>query len=192
MQRGERQNQRTEVALTSAFSELLQETNYGTISIHTICQRANVGRSTFYRHFGSKADLLVAMHREAFQRFANVYASPTDWLTDQPPPYLVAFLRQRETYSDIPIASFYQFGNDIEYLMRKIDELLAATFLQNLQDAFGEEIQQIPLPILAYSIAGSYGMILRGWFTHQLSLTEEEVAASLQKVVYAAIREALG
>jgi AcrR family transcriptional regulator len=51
LQRGERQAQRTKEALEKAFVQLIREKNYDTITISDITNRANTGRSTFYRYF---------------------------------------------------------------------------------------------------------------------------------------------
>ncbi len=50
-----RQAERSKQALTAAFVELLRQQNYQSITIQDIVGCANIGRSTFYRHFQSKA-----------------------------------------------------------------------------------------------------------------------------------------
>ena len=49
---------KTRLALRDALMSLLAEQGWDDISIRKICDRANVGRSTFYLHFASKDDLL--------------------------------------------------------------------------------------------------------------------------------------
>ena len=44
--------------------ELIQERDYGRITIQEIVDRANVGRTTFYAHFNDKDDLLAARARD--------------------------------------------------------------------------------------------------------------------------------
>lgn len=46
--------------LKEALSALLVERDYDQITVQEICDRADVGRSTFYLHFESKEDLLFA------------------------------------------------------------------------------------------------------------------------------------
>lgn len=46
--------------LKEALSGLLVERDYDEITVQEICDRADVGRSTFYGHFESKEDLLFA------------------------------------------------------------------------------------------------------------------------------------
>jgi AcrR family transcriptional regulator len=49
---------RTQTALWAALMALLRETDWGRIGVQTICDRANIGRSTFYAHFATKQALL--------------------------------------------------------------------------------------------------------------------------------------
>ncbi len=49
---------KTRLALRNAFLELLPEKGWDELSVQDICDRANVGRSTFYIHFQSKEELL--------------------------------------------------------------------------------------------------------------------------------------
>ena len=49
---------KTRLALREALMSLLTEQGWDELSIREICERANVGRSTFYLHFDSKDDLL--------------------------------------------------------------------------------------------------------------------------------------
>lgn len=58
-----RQVSSVEIAIIDAFHALALERRYGTIRVLDIIDRAGVGKSTFYEHFRSKNDvLLAAMH----------------------------------------------------------------------------------------------------------------------------------
>lgn len=55
----DRRVQRTRDALRDALISLLEERGWDDINIQDLCERANVGRSTFYLHFQNKEELLV-------------------------------------------------------------------------------------------------------------------------------------
>lgn len=57
---GDRRVRRTKRRLKAALHELIDERGYEAITIRDLTDRADVGRSTFYAHFGSKEDLLFA------------------------------------------------------------------------------------------------------------------------------------
>ncbi|HLA33291.1 MAG TPA: helix-turn-helix domain-containing protein, partial [Rhodocyclaceae bacterium] len=50
----DRRVQRTRNALREALVELMMERTWDEIGVQDICERANIGRSTFYMHFSSK------------------------------------------------------------------------------------------------------------------------------------------
>ncbi len=51
---------RTHTALREALIELILERGWEEISVQDICDRANIGRSTFYGHFTCKEELLTS------------------------------------------------------------------------------------------------------------------------------------
>ena len=56
----DRRVQKTRLALRDALISLLEESGWDDINIQALCERANVGRSTFYLHFQNKEELLVS------------------------------------------------------------------------------------------------------------------------------------
>lgn len=56
----DRRVRRTRAQLLSALGTLIHEKPYDAIALKEILHRANVGRSTFYTHFGDKDELLAA------------------------------------------------------------------------------------------------------------------------------------
>jgi AcrR family transcriptional regulator len=51
---------RTREALREALIDLIVERGWDAIAVSDVCERANVGRSTFYTHFADKEELLLA------------------------------------------------------------------------------------------------------------------------------------
>lgn len=54
----DRRKEKTKAAIFYALLELMQQHRYSQITIQNIIDHANVGRSTFYAHFGTKDELL--------------------------------------------------------------------------------------------------------------------------------------
>ena len=54
----DRRIQRTRDALRVALMELMAERGWEAIDVLALCERANIGRSTFYQHFKNKEELL--------------------------------------------------------------------------------------------------------------------------------------
>lgn len=55
----DRRVQRTRKALRDALVALILERGWDAVGVQEVCERANVGRSTFYTHFADKEELLV-------------------------------------------------------------------------------------------------------------------------------------
>ncbi|HET9555339.1 MAG TPA: TetR/AcrR family transcriptional regulator [Anaeromyxobacteraceae bacterium] len=55
----DRRVQRTRASLRQALVELLAERGWDGFSVQDVCDRANVGRSTFYTHFADKEELVA-------------------------------------------------------------------------------------------------------------------------------------
>lgn len=60
MQASDRRVQRTRRSLRDALISLLVERGWDDINIQILCERADIGRSTFYLHFQNKEQLLVS------------------------------------------------------------------------------------------------------------------------------------
>ncbi len=71
----DRRTQRTRQALSHALIALIQEKRYDAITVQDICDRANVGRSTFYAHYQDKDDLLASN----FQQMMESLGSQVEW-----------------------------------------------------------------------------------------------------------------
>ncbi|MDX2137364.1 MAG: TetR/AcrR family transcriptional regulator [Chloroflexota bacterium] len=183
-------------AIVDAFQALLQETSYEALTVGNITERANVGRSTFYRYFETKTDLLIAMHEAIFLRFNFVSATEQDWLKDDPPPALIEFLRHMKTMERLNPA-YYTLTKDLTYsremmlIMRRVTDTLSHQVETGLAQAFVGMQSSVPLPLLAQSIVGNYTTLFAWWLTHDSALTPDEVARHIHHLTRAMIREAL-
>ena len=73
----DRRIEKTERALCGALGTLMDEKAYEDIAVKEILGRANVGRTTFYTHFGDKDELLLScIHDMLGSRTAGAEWSP--------------------------------------------------------------------------------------------------------------------
>ena len=67
----DRRQRKTRTSVFNAFISLLEEKDYGSITVQDIIDRADIGRATFYAHFKTKDDLLRALCNELFSHRAE-------------------------------------------------------------------------------------------------------------------------
>ena len=189
--RGQRQAERSKRALITAFAELLHRQSYQSITIQTITERANTGRSTFYRHFQSKADVLVEMHKEFFKGLALGFLPAGNALPQPPSPGLVRMLTLFKQAGALPV-SLTSLGDDADYVFRQISILLCQSIEEKLHAAWGEQASTIPFPLLAQAMTGIYMGLLRGVAENQSTFSPEQLAETITRLNGALLREAIG
>lgn len=178
-----RQAHRTRTALKRAFVTLLSESSYETITIGNVADRADVGRSTFYRHYASKADLLLDWHEDIFRGLHLGLYAGTQWLVKEPPVQLTAFF-ERMHNSRMPL---HNFGNDGAFVLRRIGVMLTQQIEDNLRQSFANTTMSVPLTIVARSIAGVYVWIFQWWIMEHPPYTAEQMATYTHHMIRSVI-----
>ncbi|PTK33035.1 TetR/AcrR family transcriptional regulator [Staphylococcus hominis] len=83
--------QRTKKALITTFSDLLETKSFDNITIQDLCEKANVRRSTFYRHFNDKYDLLNHIVGTLIEYFRTLHLPEID--QKDPKQYFHKFMK---------------------------------------------------------------------------------------------------
>lgn len=60
---------KTYQAITQAFFQMLEEMHFEDIRVSELCERAMIRKSTFYKHFGDKYELLAFIVRQEQEKF---------------------------------------------------------------------------------------------------------------------------
>ncbi|WP_282569193.1 TetR/AcrR family transcriptional regulator [Staphylococcus haemolyticus] len=88
--------QKTHQALITSFSDLLQTKSFEQITVQDLCAKANVRRSTFYRHFNDKYDLLNNVVGTLIDHFRELYLP--DINPDNPRQFFEKLMRDVLTF----------------------------------------------------------------------------------------------
>lgn len=64
--------QKTQEAIRNTLLNLIEEKGFDSVTVHGLCQRARVNRSTFYSHYRDKYDLLEKITKEAIGEILHV------------------------------------------------------------------------------------------------------------------------
>ena len=89
---------KTKKALADAFMELLHEKHFEEITINELCERAEIRRATFYKHYTDKMHFLACFTRSLRDQFDISF-----WSCEKPentPDYYIEYVRQVTEYLD--------------------------------------------------------------------------------------------
>ena len=64
----ERKRARTRAVIYEAAMELFEQRAYADVTVEDICERAEIGRATFFRFYGAKGALLLEFNRRLAER----------------------------------------------------------------------------------------------------------------------------
>jgi AcrR family transcriptional regulator len=160
---------RTHGALSDALITLILERGWDETSVQDVCDRANVGRSTFYTHFASKEKLLMS-------GFAALRQG----------------LRAQETNTSAPRAPAFGFARGLVEHVHENQRLFRAVigkrsglvvqrrFRQMLIELIEEDLIAASIPATrrkagAHYIAGALFELLTWWIDSRSSLAPREL-----------------
>lgn len=187
MKRGESIAARTTAAIKQALLELIREINYPAISVTRMSRAADVGRSTFYKHYASKANVLVDIQRDMFDFLFAGHTSADVWLATAPPPGWAAFFRQHRQRGSNPFSLSCKLGSDLDYLTTHVTGALASTIEARLQAAFTQMDFKIALPLLARSVSATFSSLVMAWFTEFQSSEPERFRGGIHSLMQAQV-----
>lgn len=194
----DRRVRRTRRRLKEALLGLLGEKRYDEITVRDLCERADVGRSTFYAHYDSKEDLLFSgfdewlfelvekgPHGVAGPMAAN---EPTDARFRFSLP-LLEHIRTRRRFFRATIA-----GGRESRIRRRTTDLIAELARRELargtaarEGGDGGPVaspeERARLEARAYAVAGAFLAIASWWMENPRKLSAEMVDRVLQTTV---------
>lgn len=200
MTKTDRRIQRTRELIEKALVELISERGYDAITIQDIVDRANVGRTTFYLHYGNKDELFMIYHEAVIREFhfGPLHPHPLSrkelLSTEAPPEMISAYRHLKEAW--VHLYPIFQ-GKDGPLILRRIRESSAQEIEANLRAAFVEADSAIPFNLLANYLAGARIALVQ-WWLDQWRLEKrqphspENLAQTFHRLQRAAIRDAFG
>lgn len=142
--------------LISAFRQLLEEKEYYEITVAEIICLADIGKTTFYRHYQSKLDLFVEMHSVIFDLMLQELVTREDWLDIESRPTLVALSLKAVSRSRGRTSMAHKLGSDWPYAQRLLGDALAEAIDSRLSIAFQSDEWIINRKHLASALAALY------------------------------------
>jgi AcrR family transcriptional regulator len=158
---------------------LIREKDYNAITVNDIIERANVGRSTFYSHYRDKDDLFVG----ELDRVIEVLSQRVPYQKEIPFfPSLGLFRHVGEEY-ELYKALVWTPGIDL--LIKHMQKSLSQRIEQGFQERRKES--EIPLPIMANFIAGSFLTLLKWWLENKMIYSPDQMDEIFKKLTMSGI-----
>lgn len=139
-----------------AFKEMLKQQDYRDIAVADIAYKADVGRTTFYRYFKRKLDILIALHQNIFEDIFADLQSAEDWLSTNTPPSLEKLLITFSRNSMFRRSMSFRLGSDLDAATKQLQTKLVQHIQDKLINTFNTDEFIIPSHTLAHSIAALY------------------------------------
>ena len=180
--------QKTYMALTSTFFELLEEKRFEDITVNELCERAMVRRATFYKHFGDKYEFFTFFIREIQEEFDREIADSPDINT--PIDFYInivhrvmKFMREKDKL----LQSLLKSGC-LPDLLRILSEQVEFNILQKLKADAENGHKLIADPeVMAHFFTGAILETLQWWLTQKKPLPQERIEEqilSMMRAVY--------
>jgi AcrR family transcriptional regulator len=172
----DRRVRKTRQQLRDALVTLILERGWDAVSVQDVCQKADIGRSTFYVHFADKEDLLLSgfdqLH-ELLESQRRQSAEPFGFAEG-----MLAHAAESEKLFRAVVGR--QSGQQVQWRVRDlltslVDAELAAARLS-------KPLRQL----LTRFIAGGFFQLLIGWIEQPGALTAEQLAATFRNFALAA------
>ena len=176
----DRRSQRTRHLLGAALVELIREKDYGTITVSDIIERANVGRSTFYAHYRDKDALFVG----ELDRVIEILSQRIPGQEEIPFfPSLGLFRHVGEEYE---LYKSLLWTPGIDLLIKHLQKSISQRVEQGLQNS-GRKFE-IPHPVLASFIAGSFLTLLKWWLENKMIYSAEQMDETFRKLALSGVK----
>jgi AcrR family transcriptional regulator len=183
----DRRVRRTRRALREAMLDLMEEKGYDQVTIEELTDRADIGRTTFYLHYGAKQDLLL-------EQFGELLDQLVEQLSQIP---LSSWQQTGESFSvedhpSRPICMIFQHAADNKELYQIVlqgegvdqaSERLQAimtnavnTFLSLKLGEEGDQLTlQIPVELFGNYFAGAMLGVIKWWLEADMPYSSEEM-----------------
>lgn len=169
-------NIRTKRDITNAFMELLETKSFSSITIYDICEKSLVHRSTFYRYYEDKYDLLSQVTTNiGNDLFQNVNSNRES---------SHAFYEQILDYVDEHKQPFLNITNDVYNELVKIGSRFLMENSKVMDDPISKKIRHSNYSKLACDFYMS-GLIeiFKNWVDGNYKISKQELTETLQKLM---------
>lgn len=165
----------TRMIIRKTFFELLKEKPVSKITVKEICERSEINRATFYKHYKDPFDLLEKLEEEILEHIQTMLSQRT--YTDISALYvdMLNMLKENEELYRI-LTSIHGdrglYSRMFESCYQQIFPLIGRRF---------SNLDHLKQNLLYYYISQGCSGAISYWFTHGMQESPEEIAEFISK-----------
>jgi AcrR family transcriptional regulator len=183
----DRRSQRTHRLLARALVALLYEHRYTELTVQDILDRADIGRTTFYRHYWDKDDLLAS----EMERVIEVLSSQTNASTHDrvlPFPSFGIFQHLQEQHA---LYRVLVRGQAIDLVLTTIKTRLREQVEQHWCQTLAKPIDDLSVRVTAQSVVGTFVTLLQWWMENDMPLSPAQMDAYFHQLTLPGVQTVL-
>lgn len=169
---------RTRALLQDALIALIPEHGYAALNVEDICQRANVGRSTFYAHYPGKDALRRATIDAHLQSLAQEHSPDALPTSGRLFGFSQPFFEHAQAFRPLHRALLASGSDTIHDEMR---ERVRRAVRQELTRK-RTQLAGLPLEVAVQFVAGAFLAVLAWWIADGPEITVVEVDDMFQRL----------
>ena len=172
---------KTKSKLFQSFKSLLAEKPYEEITVNELCNRAEIRRATFYKHFTDKYDFLIAMVGTYIRSFDK--SMKNSEYKNYPVEYHIEYQRKLVAYltDNEDIVKLIFTSNMYPHLLTAIVQQSYIVVKERLERSVSNGEQLIaPVDIVATVLAGGIGSVIVKWFEENKPCSVDDLHIQLE------------
>ena len=183
----DRRSQRTHRLLAGALVALLFEHRYIDLTVQHILDRADIGRTTFYRHYWDKDDLLAS----EMERVLDVLTrSPHHDIHDRvlPFPSFAIFQHLQEQQA---LYGVLARGPALDVILTTIKTRLRERIEQHWCQTLAKPRDDLSVRVTAQFVAGTFVTLLQWWMESDIPLSPVQMDAYFRQLTVPGVQTVL-
>src|SRR4030088_2892867 len=160
----DRRISRTRAMLQHALTSLILKKGYEAVTIQDICDKANVGRSTFYAHYTSKDDLkrsgFERLRKELVDRQRDAQATPGD-IRERSLGFSLTMFEHARDHIDLYRALVGGRGGAVS--LGQIRQILSDLVRNEFAATTDKNSADIPRELVVQYVVGAFMAVMTWW-----------------------------
>lgn len=176
MKKENRRTQMTKKILKDSMLDLLEQQDIQKISIRSLCELADLNRSTFYKYYESQYDLLKEMENDLLNQIEMIISKDADFSTNSNHlESILQFMKDNLKLSKILINS----NADVNFQKQVLGLPSIMERLQGLKNEYGEHEYSYAQTLILY---GGYHIVMQ-WLGNDCKESSHEMACIIEHLI---------